>query len=60
MDGDLNKVLFLLDRALGEMEAGFVRCETCGSQEDTKDLDFTDDIKSAKEEVMIILGNKHG
>lgn len=48
MNGNLNATLILLDRALQEIESGFVRCETCGGHEDTKDLDFVDDIKEAK------------
>ena len=38
MNGHLNAALILLDRALEEIENGFVRCETCGDQEETKDL----------------------
>jgi len=56
MNGNLNAALILLDRALEEIDRGFVRCETCGEQEDTKDLDFVDDIKAAKSELLIVLG----
>jgi len=51
MLGNLNAALLLLDRALEEIENGFVACERCGDQEETKSLDFVDDLKSAKSEV---------
>lgn len=53
MNINLNNALILLDRALEEIENGFVRCETCGDQVDTKDLDFVDDLKIARSEVLI-------
>lgn len=34
----------LLDDIILSMEEGFVRCENCGEQEDTKDLDFMSDL----------------
>ncbi len=52
MDGNINSALILLDRALEEIEDGFVLCARCGDQEDTKDLDFVDDIKAAKQELI--------
>lgn len=52
MNAHLNSALILLDRALEEIENGFVACERCGDQEDTKDLDFVDDLKVAKEELV--------
>ncbi len=52
MNGNLNAALILLDGVLGDIEVGFVRCETCGDQEDTKDLDFVCDIKEAKAALM--------
>jgi len=52
MNGNINTALILLDRALEEIEKGFVLCERCGDQEDTKDLDFVDDLKAAKEEIL--------
>lgn len=52
MNGHINSALVLLDRALEEIENGFVACSTCGDQEDTKNLDFVDDIKTAKEELV--------
>lgn len=51
MNGHINAALVLIDRALEEIENGFVPC-TCGRQEDTKDLDFVDDIKATKEELL--------
>jgi len=48
MNGNINNALILLDRALEEIETGFVPCATCGDQEDTKNLDFVDDLKMAK------------
>lgn len=52
MNGNINSALILLDRALEEIENGFVPCARCGDQEDTKDLDFVDDIKAAKQELI--------
>jgi len=48
MNGNLNAALVLLDRVLEDLRVGFVRCETCGDQEDTKDLYCVLDIKEAK------------
>lgn len=48
----INDALLLLDSALEEIENGFVRCENCGEQEDTKDLDFVGEIKAAKQELL--------
>ena len=56
MKGHLNEALILLDRALEEIEGGFVRCERCGDQEETKDLDFVDDLKAVKSELVLLLG----
>ena len=56
MSENLNHALILLDRALEEIEGGFVACSRCGDQEDTKTLDFVDDIKLAKSELLIFLG----
>jgi len=58
MNGNLNAALILLDRALEEIESGFVRRERCGDQEDTKDLDFVDDLKAAKSELLALLNNE--
>jgi recombinational DNA repair protein RecR len=58
MNGHLNAALILLDRALEEIESGFVRCETCGDQEETKDLDFVCDIKNAKSEILLVVGKE--
>lgn len=55
MNQHLNCALILLDRALEEIENGFVPCQRCGDQEDTKDLDFVDDLKAVKSELMQIL-----
>lgn len=60
MNGNLNAALILLDRALEEIENGFVRCGTCGDQETTNDLDFVDDLKRAKSELLLVLGKKIG
>ena len=49
---NINGAMILLDRALEEIENGFVPCARCGDQEDTKDLDFVDDLKAAKEELL--------
>ncbi|MCK4843251.1 MAG: hypothetical protein KAT04_15425 [Methylococcales bacterium] len=48
MNINLNNALLLLDRAIEEIDGGFVRCERCGDQQQTKDLDFVDDIKEAR------------
>ena len=56
MDVNINNALILLDRALEEIERGFVACARCGDQEDTKSLDFVDDLKMAKSELLIIAG----
>jgi hypothetical protein len=58
MNGNLNTALILLDRALEEIENGFVRCDTCGDQQDTKDLDFVDDIKAAKSAILVEVGKE--
>ena len=55
-NGNINAAGILLDRALGEIEGGFVRCEHCGEQEDTKDLDFVDDLKAARTEILAFIG----
>lgn len=52
MNGHLNAALILIDRALEEIENGFVACPVCGWQEDTKNLDFVDDLKDAKAELV--------
>lgn len=54
-DGNINAALVFLDRALEEIDNGFVACRTCGNQEDTRDLDFVDDIKLAKSELLIFI-----
>ena len=56
-DPNINTALVLLDRALEEIENGFVACATCGDQEDTKTLDFVDDLKLAKSELMVSIDN---
>lgn len=48
----INTALTLLELVLIEVEAGFVACD-CGRQEETKTLDFVDDIKKAKEILLI-------
>ena len=58
MDGNLNAALILLDRVLEEIESGFVRCEDCGGQESTNDMDFVDDLKIVKSELLIVLGKE--
>jgi len=52
MDGNISSALLLIDRALVEIENGFIPCKTCGDQEDTKDLDFVDDLKMARAELI--------
>tara|TARA_R110000851_G_C12853142_1_gene543076 strand:+ start:51 stop:395 length:345 start_codon:yes stop_codon:yes gene_type:complete len=52
MNGNTNAALILIDQVLEEIESGFVACNRCGDQEDTKNLDFVDDIKSIKSELM--------
>ena len=54
MNGNVNAALILIDRVLSELENGFVRCNTCGDQEDTKDLDCVEDIKAVREELLLI------
>lgn len=57
MNANINNALILLDRVLEEIETGFVPCATCGDQEDTKNLDFVDDIKMAKAELLSAANN---
>ena len=52
----LNVAITLLDSALEEIETGFVACGRCGSQENTKCLDFVDDLKLAKSELLKATG----
>lgn len=52
MNGNINNALIALDRALLEIENGFVACVRCGDQEETKTLDFVDDIKLARESLI--------
>jgi recombinational DNA repair protein RecR len=54
MNVNINNALILLDRVLEEIENGFVACKTCGDQEDTKNLDFVDDLKMAKSELLVV------
>lgn len=54
----INSALLLLERALDEIETGFVACERCGDQEDTKNLDFVDDLKTAREELLKTIQTK--
>ena len=49
---NINTALVSLNRALEEIENGFVACSTCGSQEDTKTLDFVEDLKIVKESLI--------
>lgn len=35
----------IVDQVVAELEAGFVRCERCGDQEDTATLDCMSDLK---------------
>ena len=37
-----------LDEVISCLENGFVRCETCGDQEDTKDLDVMSDLRKMR------------
>lgn len=55
---NINAALIFLDRALEEIERGFVACNRCGDQEETKNLDFVDDIKSAKTELLVVLSRE--
>ena len=55
MNGNLNAALILLDRALEEIENGFIRCKSCREQEFTKEPDFVADIKAAKSELLEIV-----
>ncbi|MAD47099.1 MAG: hypothetical protein CMH98_19060 [Oceanospirillaceae bacterium] len=48
----------MLERALDEIETGFVACERCGDQEDTNNLDFVDDLKTAREELLKTIQTK--
>ena len=52
MDGNINAALILLDRAIDDLEVGFVPCKRCGDQEDTKNLDCMSDLKSAQKELL--------
>ena len=51
----LSEALISLDLSLDEIESGFVACERCGDQEETKSLDFVDDVKSARREILTAL-----
>lgn len=55
MNVNMNAALLFLDRALQEIESGFVPCATCGDQECTKNLDFVDDIKEAKTALLRVI-----
>lgn len=57
-DGNINNALLLLDSALSQLETGFVLCETCGDQEDTKTLDCVDDLKMVKHELLAFINKK--
>lgn len=46
------KALLFLECVLTEIENGFVPCKRCGDQEDTKTLDFVDDLKEVKAELL--------
>lgn len=48
MSDRLNNVILMMDEVLEQLEVGFVVCNRCGDQEDTKNLDFVGDIKLAK------------
>jgi len=52
MNGNINNALILLDRALEEIETGFVPCASCGGQDDTQNLDFFDDLKMGRSYVL--------
>ena len=51
----LSGAVISLDLALEEIESGFVACERCGDQEETKSLDFVDDVKSARRALLTAL-----
>lgn len=53
----INSALILLDVIIKNMDNGFVKCERCGEQEDTKNLDFADDIKSLKKILLEVKKN---
>jgi len=48
----LFSAIAFVEAALEAAETGFVRCENCDSQEDTKDLDFIGNIKAAKDQLL--------
>jgi hypothetical protein len=52
INGHINNALLLLDSVLEQIETGFVRCEHCGEQEDTKTLDFVSEIKAVRNELL--------
>ena len=58
MNGNVNAALILIDQVLEEIESGFVACNRCGDQEDTKNLDFVDDIKNIKSELLKSVENQ--
>jgi len=58
MDGRLNVALILIDRILEEIEYGFVSFYTCGEQEETENLDFVNDIKTVKSELLAMIDKK--
>ena len=55
MKTELNELLLLIDSVLLEITDGFIVCETCGDQENTKDLDFVDDIETIKHLLNILV-----
>lgn len=50
----LNTSLLMLERVLHELDQGFVLCNRCGDQEDTKDLDCVDDLKNVRNELLAL------
>jgi len=48
MDSNINAGLLLTDQILEQIEHGFIACNRCGDQEETKNLDFVSDIKEVK------------
>jgi len=54
----LSDAFILLSSACDEIDTGFVACSRCGDQEDTKDLDFADDLKQVKDMLLAYLISK--
>lgn len=52
LNGNLNTALLLLGNVIDGLENGFVACQRCGDQEDTKTLDCMTDLHDIKKALL--------